>query len=375
MKFVVSSSSLLSSLTAAGKAVAPKAIIPILENILLYANEGSLSAIASDKEVTIEYKLDVENVKEEGKFIIPPKLVDILKEFPDIPLNFNTDDGKNQITIKSERGKYEFMVESAEDYPLDVVRCGELENPIVLNTTCNVLLEGITRTEYAMATDDLRPAMSSIYIDMNEECFTFVASDAHKLVCFKRFDAKSDKPTSLLLPKKATSILKNLLLKDDTPLKITYNDKRAIFEFGEIKMMCTLTEGKFPNYSAVIPKDNPRKVVVATKDLHNVLRRAAAVTNPASGLIKIELQAGGMVISAQDSDYNMSGSESVSCQYDGDPLAIGFKAKFILETISNINSENTIIELSDQDRPGLFIPNEPESQNGDLLMLLMPMMI
>jgi len=140
-------------------------------------------------------------------------------------------------------------------------------------------------------------------------------------------------------------------------------------------MICTLIEGKFPNYESVIPKNNPKKVIVNRRDLTNALRRVSILANQASKLVKFELSGGNIVLSAQDFDYSMSGHESIRCQYDGDPIVIGFKSSFLLEIISNIDTEDVAIELSESTRPGLFLPYESENKNSDLLMLLMPMMV
>ena len=239
-----------------------------------------------------------------------------------------------------------------------------------------MLLEGITRTVFATANDDLRPVMNCILIEMNGENFTFVASDAHKLVRYKRFDAKTDGDQfSLILPKKPSLLLKNILPKDESELQLQFNEKMACFTFGNYKMVCTLVEGRFPNYNSVIPQSNPKKVIIEKKELYNSLRRVSVMANQASNLVKFDLSSGTIVISAQDVDYAMSGHETITCQYEGDEMAIGFKSPFVQEILSNMNTESLVLELSDPSRPGLFLPYESDNENEDLLMLLMPMMV
>lgn len=372
MKFTISSTSMLSTLTAVSKAISAKPVLPILENILIESREGELYATASDRETTIVAKLNIESIEGEGKIAMSSKLTDILKEFPELPLNFETNTDGTSMRISSLKGKFDVPGASADDYPTPNI-CGDAET--VINTTCSLMLDGINKSEFATGNDELRPQMNCILIEMNNDCFTFVASDAHKLVRYKRFDAHSDAPATLMLPKKPAQLLKNILPKDDSELTISYNSKQAIFTFGDYKIACTLIEGRFPNYNAVIPQNNPRKIVVNTKDMYNTIKRVSVVANAASKLIKLQLADNSIEISAQDSDFNMSGVESMACQYEGDPISIGFKAPFVLELLNNINSENALLELSDPTRPGLFLPYEAESQNGDLLMLLMPMMI
>ena len=357
MKFVVSSNTLLTRLQAVSKVIGGKPVQPILDNILLVATEGVLYATASDKETTMEARIELESLEEEGKITIPAKiLLDILKEFPEQPLTFEINTETNEVKIISEKGEFSVPGESAEDYPIQAA-LNDSSND--LTSKCGLILEGIVKTIFATANDDLRPVMNCILIEMNEDNFTFVASDAHKLVRYKRFDAKSENGQfSLILPKKPALMLKNILPKDDSELKISFNDKMACFVFGDY-----------------IPQNNPKKIIIEKKELYNSLRRVSVMANQASNLVKFDVAEGKIVISAQDMDYSMSGHETLTCQYEGENIAIGFKSPFVLEILSNIESENVVLELSDPTRPGLFLPFENEDNDEDLLMLLMPMMV
>lgn len=374
MKFVVSSSTFFSRLQAVSKVIGGKSVQPILDNILLVAKDGMLYATASDKETTMEARVELEQLEDPGSITIPAKsLLDILKEFPEQPLVFEINQDTKQVTIRSDKGEYSVAGESADDYP---VQTALNEDSTSLTVSCGMLLEGISRTVFATANDDLRPVMNCILVEMGPENFTFVASDAHKLVRYKRFDAMtSGDQFALVLPKKPALLLKNILPKDDSELRLQFNGKMACFTFGNYKMVCTLVEGRFPNYNSVIPQNNPRKVVVEKKELYSTLRRVAVMANQASNLVKFDLTNGSMTISAQDMDYAMAGHETINCQYDGDNLSIGFKAPFVLEILANINTDYVVLELSDPSRPGLFLPYENDNVDEDLLMLLMPMMV
>ena len=374
MKFVVSSNTLLTRLQAVSKVIGGKPVQPILDNILLVATDGMLYATASDKETTMEAKVELERLEEEGKITIPAKiLLDILKEFPEQPLTFEINTTTNEVKIISENGEYTVMGESADDYPM---QAGLSASDADLTTKCGLMLDGILKTVFATANDDLRPVMNCILIEINEDNFTFVASDAHKLVRYKRFDGKCENGQySLILPKKPALTLKNILPKDDSELQFSFNDKMACFVFGNYKMTSTLMEGRFPNYNSVIPQNNPKKVIIEKKELYNSLRRVSVMANQASNLVKFDLSEGKLMISAQNVDYSMSGHEVLNCQYEGEAIAIGFKSPFVLEILSNIASENVELELSDPTLPGLFLPYENEDNDEDLLMLLMPMMV
>ena len=374
MKFVVSSSTFFARLQAVSKVISAKPVQPILDNILLVAENGLLRATASDKETTMEARVELEQLETPGSITIPAKsLLDILKEFPEQPLTFEINQDTKQVTIRSDKGEYSVAGESADDYP---VQTALNEDSTSLTVSCGMLLEGISRTVFATANDDLRPVMNCILVEMGPENFTFVASDAHKLVRYKRFDAMTSGDNfALVLPKKPALLLKNILPKDDSELRLQFNNKMACFTFGNYKLICTLIEGRFPNYNSVIPQNNPRKVVVEKKELYGTLRRVSVMANQASNLVKFDLTNGSMIISAQDVDYAMAGHETINCQYDGDGLSIGFKAPFVLEILSNINTDYVGIELSDPSRPGLFLPYENDNTDEDLLMLLMPMMV
>ncbi|WP_251622162.1 DNA polymerase III subunit beta [Odoribacter lunatus] len=374
MKFVVSSNAMLTRLQAVSKVIGGKSVQPILDNILLVAANGLLYATASDKETTMEAKIELENLEEEGRITIPAKiLLDMLKEFPEQPLTFDINESTNEVKIISEKGEFSVRGESAEDYP---VQGGAEGENISFSTKCGLMLDGIVKSIFATANDDLRPVMNCILIEMNDDNFTFVASDAHKLVRYKRFDAKSDNGQHvLILPKKPALMLKNILPKDDAELELSFNEKMVCFVFGDYRMTSTLVEGRFPNYNSVIPQNNSKKVIIEKKELYNSLRRVSVMANQASNLVKFDLSGGKLIISAQDVDYSMSGHETLTCQYEGEEIAIGFKSPFVLEILSNIESENVVLELSDPTRPGLFLPFENEDKDEDLLMLLMPMMV
>lgn len=371
MKFVVSSSTFSSGLQAVSRVLGGKQGIPILNNILLEVSDDTLTVTASDRECTLEARVAVESVEATGRVAVPPKLIDMLKEFPEQPLTFVIDETTHDVKIISDKGEFSMQGESAEDFPLPNV--GEAAS---LTTRCGTLLDGISHSIFATATDLLRPVMNCVLIEMNAECFTFVASDGHKMVRYRRLDAKLEEGSrSLILPKKPAHHLKNLLSRDDSALKIDFNEKMACFAFGDYKMICSLVEGRYPNYNSVIPQDNAKRIIVDKKELASSLRRVSVLANQMSNLVRFDLSANVLEVSGQDIDYSTSGRETLSCQYDGEPVTIGFKSSFVLEFLGNISTDHVEIALSNPTRPGLFLPFESEEKDEDLLMLLMPMIL
>lgn len=375
MNFVVSSTSLLSHLQAISKVISTKNTMPILDNILFEVRDGKIKATASDIETTLSTEIETESISAEGNIAIPAKiLLDILKEFPEQPLNFDINTDNYSIRLTSDKGEYSLVGQNPDEYP----QANEVEDieKISINTSCELLSDAINKTIFATANDELRPVMNCILFEVSNDNITFVASDAHKLVRYKRFDAKTETENkSFILPKKPATLLKNILPKKEDIVKVEFSENRASFVFDTYTLSCKLAEGKFPNYNSVIPQNNPNKIIIDRNELHNTLRRVSVVSNPASNLIKMEVSADQIIISAQDLDFSTSGHETLGCQYEGQELAIGFKSSFLLEILSNINSDNIVIELSDPTRPGLFLPYDSENADEDILMLLMPMMI
>lgn len=374
MKFVASSTDLLSHLQAISRVISTKNTLPILDNFLFELRGNDLIITASDLESTMITTMNLENADGEGIVAIPARiLTDTLKEFPEQPLTFQINLDSLGVDLISENGKYSIVGKPGIDFP----QLPELktERTTSLNFTSEQLLKGINRTLFATADDELRPVMNGIFIELKMDNVTFVSSDAHKLVRYKRLDAKSDQEASFILPKKPANLLKNILPKEDHGVSVAFDDKNAVFTLSNYKLICRLVEGNYPGYEAVIPKNNPNKLSIDRLELYNTLRRVSVYSNQASNLVKLQLKANQLVISAQDIDYSISAVEKLNCQYGGDPMEIGFKSVFLIEILSNINSEEVVLELSDPTRAGLLLPKESDQEDEDLLMLLMPMMI
>lgn len=373
MRFVVSSTELLRHLNAISRVISNKNTLPILDNFLFQLEGNTLTVTASDLETTLITTLSLENTEGDGNIAIPAKIViDTLKEFPEQPLTFNINMDTMAVEILSENGKFSIVGQNGTDFP----QLPELgDGATSLNMTHDVLLSGINKTLFATADDELRPVMNGIYIELSEDDLTFVASDAHKLVRYKRSDARADVQSSFILPKKPASLLKNLLPREDFDVKLAFDDKNAFFSLTGFKVVCRLVEGNYPAYNSVIPMNNPNKLTVDRVEFYNTLKRVSVFSNQASNLVKLALTPTEMVVSAQDVDFAISAVERIKCQYEGQEMEIGFKSTFLLEILSNLSSTEVQVELSDPTRAGILLPAEKEIEEEDVLMLLMPMMI
>lgn len=374
MKFVVSSTELLSSLQSINRVVSSKNTLPILDNFLFQLHNNVLKITASDLETTLVVDLNIDNVEREGDAAIPAKLLtETLREFPEQPLTIIINPSTLMAEISWATGKFNIPCAAADEYP-QAAKLNEANvHTLVINS--DMLLEGINKTIFATADDELRPVMNGIYFDSKEDGLTFVASDAHKLARYRLASLAAEKTSSFILPKKPAILLKGILGKENHPVKLEFDDKNASFTVSRFKMICRLIEGVFPAYNSVIPLDNPNKITIDRVDFVAAVRRVSVFSNQASNLIKLKIAGNEMTVSAQDLDFSISAIERVNCQYDGDDIEIGFKSAFLAEILANLPSSNVTIELADASRAGIFVPTENDNENENILMLLMPMMI
>lgn len=373
MKFVVSSTELLSHLQAISRVISNKSTLPILDNFLFDLKDNKLVLTASDLEVTMVTSLELENSDGEGIIALPSRiLLETLKKFPEQPLNFDINMESFGVDIVTEKGKFSVVGQNGEDFPelpqLDADKSSKLQ------VSVDLLQVGINKTLFATADDELRPVMNGILVELSPDNMTFVASDSHKLVRYRRLDAKTEFESSFILPKKPAGLLKNVLPKESGDVIIEFDDKNAFFTLPNYKLVCRLVEGNYPSYSAVIPQDNPYKVIIDRSEFHNTLGRVSIFSNQASNLVKLRMESNELTVSAQDIDFSISAHERLSCQYEGDEMEIGFKSGFLADILDNINSSDVILELSDPSRAGILLPFE-NGENEEELMLLMPMMI
>ena len=374
MKFVVSSTELLGHLQAISRVISSKNTLPILDNFLFNISGNDLEITASDLESTLITRMHLDNITGSGTVALPARiLLDTLKEFSEQPLTFDINPDTMAVVINSENGRFSIVGQSGIVFPvLPVIK---KEKRFGFNVPADVLLAGISRTLFATADDELRPVMGGILVEASTGKLTFVASDAHKLVRYQRSDAKADDNASFILPKKPASLLKNILPRESGVVSVEFDDRNAFFNLSDYRVVCRLVEGNYPNYNSVIPKNNPRKVRIDRLEFYNILRRVSVFSNQASNLVKLQFTPNQITVSAQDVDFSISAYERHKCLYEGDDMEIGFKSVFLLEILSNIASQDVVIELADPTRAGLFLPSETSNEDEDLLMLLMPMMI
>lgn len=370
MKFTVSSMYLLKELQILKGVINSSNTLPILDNFLFELNKNTLVVSASDLETTMSASLEIES-KDKGSVAVPAKLLlDILKTFPEQPLTFTVEEN-NTVEISSNSGKYAIAYAPGEEFPKAVV----LENPSSTMVPAEVLATAISKTIFASGNDDLRPVMSGVFFQFSTEGLIFVATDAHKLVKYSRADVKASQVAEFIMPKKPLNILKGILATLNAEVKIDYNDSNATFSFENYVLTCRLIDGKYPNYEAVIPKENPNKLLIDRTQFLNSVRRVAIFSNKTTHEIALQIIGNSLKISTQDPDYSNKADENLVCSYTGDYIKIGFNAKYLSEMLKEMNYDDVNLAMSMPHRAGILTPVDGLDEGEALLMLVMPVLL
>ena len=372
MKFIVSSTLLLKNLQAIIGVINASNTLPILDDFLFELNDNALTITSSDLETTMSVTIDIENAGEPGSIAIPAKILfDTLKTFADIPVSFSINEDSLIVELSAGEGKYKLSGHKSDEYP----RTPSLEDTIYIQLSSSILSHAINKTIFATGNDELRLVLSGVFCELSPDDVTFVATDAHKLVRYKRMDAKSENSVSFILPKKPLNLLKNILGSQDIPVKVEYNRTNAFFSFQRINLICRLIDGKYPNYDAVIPNDNPNKLTIDRQSLLNSIKRVSIFANQSTHQIRFKLSGKELVLSAEDLDFSNEAKERLTCSYEGDDLEIGFNSKFLMEMLNNTETDEVRLEMSAPNRAGILLPVNNENKDEDILMLVMPVML
>jgi DNA polymerase-3 subunit beta len=370
MNFVVSSSSLLKHLQSISGVLSTSNSLPILDNFLFEIEDGQLKVSASDLETTMRTVLEVE-AKESGKIAVPAKLLlDVLKNLPDQPCTFLVDKTNYSVEIAYDNGKSKMVGYNGEEYP----RTPGIENANTIKVSGDIISKAINKTIFASGNDELRPVMSGVFCQFTPTDITFVATDAHKLVRYRRTDSQATGSSSFILPKKPLNLLKSNL-NGSEEVQIEYNESNAVFTFNDIVLVCRLIDGKYPNYEAVIPKENPNVLTIDRQQFLSSIKRVSIFANKTTHQVKLRLAGSELSLSAEDIDFSNEANERLTCNYDGDDMEIGFNSRFLLEMLNNLDTSEVKLEMSEPSRAGLLMPAGSDNEHEDVLMLVMPVML
>jgi DNA polymerase-3 subunit beta len=370
MNFVVSSSALLKHLQSISGVLSTSNALPILDNFLVEVGDNQLTISASDLETTMRTTMEAET-KEPGKIAIPAKLLlDVLKALPDQPCTFLVNTSNYSIEISYDNGKSKMTGFNGDDYP----KTPTLENSNQLKVSGEIISKAINKTLFATGNDELRPVMSGVYCQFSPQDIIFVATDAHKLVRYRRTDSQATGSSAFILPKKPLNLIKSNLTGSEEVM-LEYNESNAVFTFNDLVMVCRLIDGKYPNYEAVIPKENPNVLTIDRAQFLSSIRRVSIFANKTTHQIKLKLVGSELSLSAEDIDFANEANERLTCHYDGDDMEIGFNSRFLIEMLNNLEGSEVKLAMSEPSRAGLLMPANNDNQNEDILMLVMPVML
>lgn len=370
MKFIVSSSALLKQLSAINGVVTTNPVVPILENFLFEIKNGKLTVTASDLQTSMITELDVE-AREDGNIAVPAKiLIETLKNLPEQPVAFSIDEDTYSIEISSDNGRYKLAGENATDFP----KIPSVTNATSVDMSTEILSSAISNTIFATSNDELRPAMTGVYINLSTTNTTFVATDGHRLIRYRRVDVASKDEASIIIPRKALNLLKSTLPSENVPVTVEFNSSNAYFKFNNNRMICRLIDERFPDYENVIPVDNPNHMTIDRLEFLGSLRRIAIYANKTTHQVRLRLTGSELQISAEDLDFSNEANERLSCDHDGEDIEIGFNARFLVEMLNNLSSKEITLKFSAPNRAGLIVPSDI-GDNEDILMLVMPVML
>jgi len=370
VKFIVSSTYLLKKLQVLGGVINASNTLPILDNFLFELDKNNLQVSASDLETTMSTKLKVDS-EDSGTIAVPAKLLlETLKTFPEQPLTFLVADN-NTVEISSNHGKYALAYADGAEFPKAV----ELSDPSATNLQGDILATAISKTIFAAGNDDLRPVMSGVFFQFSPENLTFVATDAHKLVKYQRTDVSASQVAEFIMPKKPLNLLKGILLGSEEDVLIEYNDSNAKFSFDETVLICRLIDGKYPNYEAVIPKENPNQLTISRDQFLSSVKRVSIFSNKTTHQIRLRIAGAELNISAEDIDYSNKAEERLTCSYQGDDMQIGFNSRFLVEMLNSLQSGDISLEMSMPNRAGILTPMDGLDEGEHITMLVMPVML
>lgn len=369
MKFIVSSSVLLKNLMNINGVVATNPIVPILENFLFRIEDGTLTVTASDLQTTMTTQIPVD-ASETGAIAIPAKLLlDTLRSLPEQPITVNINTETFGTEILTDNGRFKLSGENPIDFP----KIPAVSKNQSVEISSNALLSAVNNTAFATSTDDLRPAMTGVYLQLNSDNATFVATDGHRLIRYRRTDIQTSASTSLIIPRKALLLLKTSL-PEGVDVKVELSQSNASFVFGSTQLICRLIDERFPDYENAIPTNNTNVMTIGRADLLNSLKRIMIYANRTTHQIRLSMKTNTLTISAEDLDYANEANEKLLCEYEGEAMEIGFNAKLMAEMLNNLSAKVISLEMSAPNRAGLIIPADKE-ENEEILMLVMPVML
>ncbi len=371
MKFIVSSSALLKPIEQIAGVINPKSVLPILDYFLFSLKKGRLTISATDLETSMTTVVNVES-NADGKIAVPSKIIlETLKALPEQPITFNADTETLNIEIITDSGRYKLSGQKPDDFPKMPI----VDSASSISVKASSLGNAISKTIVATGNDEMRQALTGVLFELKKDGINFVATDANRLVRFKNTAVKPTEEISFVIPKKALNLLKaSLPNSEDAIAKIDYNKSNAFFSFGEVNLICRLIDEKFPDYKAVIPLENPNKLLINRLEFLGSIRRISIFSNKSTHQVRLKMAGSSLTVSAEDLDFSNEAKEELGCTYDGVDMEIGFNARFLSDMLATLQSDDVILNMSTANRAGVLVPSS-QNEGEEITMLVMPLML
>ncbi len=364
MEFKINSKELDKLLAKIIPAVPSRTPMPLLENFLLEINDGLLTVSATDLEISLRSSLNVTSEKN-IKIIVPARLLyDIIRSLDDTQLNFIIDNN-GKIKIKTGKGVYNISYSLSENFP--EIESVSKEKEIVIKG--NDLKKALEQTSFAMSKEDMRPAMTGTLIEFAQDGLRFVATDGHRLVKFINKSFQSDITEQYIIPEKAISVLLKLL--SDSDVKIYLSKTHASFITGDLEFISRLIGEKYPSYNSVIPLENENFLTVNRYELSSAIKRMMLFSTSNTKQVKFSISENSLEVSAEDIDHGSDAKELIQCQYQGDPMDIGFNTTYVNDILLHLMDDQVVFKLHSPTKASIIEPITKE-ENEDVMMLLMP---
>jgi len=367
MKFTINQSVLLDALLNVGRVVPSRSTNPIVENILFELNDQELKMTGTDLEVSITTSVLPETIETTGSMALPAKVMtEMIRSLPDIPIHFESDE-INRLKIVTDKGRYQVAGISKDTFPEQ----SDFSEEQSFSIPNQLLSRMFQKTIFAVSSEELRPALMGVFMQIQPDEFRMVATDGHRLSKIINKSFKTDNVTvKMIIPPKAVQIaLKNLELEGETQL--TFDETGLLFNFGETTLYTRLVEGDYPDYERVIPRDNDKTMIVDKNLLISSAKRASLFASALTHQIRFELSPGKLSICSEDIEAGGEGRETLDVEYDGEAMNIGYNATYLMNNLKNIDTDMVEFHLNSPVRAALMTP---DTQNADeaFILLIMP---
>jgi DNA polymerase-3 subunit beta len=371
MHFTVHKAQFLNALQKIIGVIPSKTSIPILSSLLLELEDNKLTLTGTDLEISISTALTVK-AENNGSISVPAKLLaDIVRELPDVPIEIISDDQSN-VTLKTDRGVYRLSGEPKNEFPNIII--AETEGSYQINS--NKLRRMITKTIFAVTTDELRIALMGILFQISENELRLVATDGHRLskIVDNKFSSEMF-GKNLIVPTKALYLLlKNIdsiTLKDGIEITVSVGDNHVTFKWDGTSVYTKLIEGKYPKYESVIPFDNEFRLIVEREALVASVRRVSIFSNTITHQVRFIIGEKQMEIRSEDVEFGGEANEILPVDYSGVNMEIAYNANYMLDILKNVDTKDVVFLMKNSKSAALIYPSE-QKEGEELQMLLMP---